>query len=364
MNNQRHETTNIRQRSASFSGGSERISMTEQEFRQINLEFWLKIDSLEQELAREREEKSKYQKSISDREDELKKVTKELRNSLRKNLEDKNYIKSLEKRNDELKSTRSRLEIQINKYKEEIRGLNRGIMRRDLKKPTRKYDNSRRKSDSSTKTSDQNPSSTSSDSSRQVFIRTEKPTTSSANSERKKQHESGEARLANPVVDNKRDVFIPDRLVTAPVPPPFAGNSRKISFKIASRQTPAQEFAGVFMNDASSTTNQTVAGSSITGLSRNNPTNQLEPFRCPLCNDRFLNLPNLQFHHRFEHARANPFTCRLCAFSHSDYMMVKNHMKHHEMDKQAPTSARCKIADCNVFSRNVVELAQHQAKYH
>ena len=364
MNNQQQQTTSIRQRSSSFSCGSEKISMTDEEFRQINLEFWLKIDSLEQELAQERKENSKYQKSTHDLENELNKITKELRKSLRKNLEDKNYIKSLEKRNDELRSTRSKLEIQINKYKEEIRGLNRGIMRRDLNKPTRKSDNSRRKSDSNARTSDQNQSSTSSSSSRQVFIHTEKPTTSNANPGRKRRHESGEVRSVNPVVDSKRDVFVPDRPVAVPVPPPVAGASRKISFKIASRPTPGPAMTGVFTNDASLATNRTIAGPSTTGLSRNHPTNQLEPFRCPLCNDRFLNLPNLQFHHRFEHAKAFPFTCRLCAFSHSDYMMVKNHMKHHEMDKQSPTSARCKIADCNVYSRNVVELAQHQAEYH
>ena len=382
------QTIKIRSRSSSLTSGSEKVSMTDEEFRQMSLEFWLKIDSLENELARERKERHEYQKATYDLQDELKKVTKELRNTRRDCLEGKQQIKTLEKRNDELRSTRSKLEIQINKYKEEIRGLNRGIQKRDLAKSSRRSDSTRRQSNSSTSNDKKSSSGSSSNSSRQVYVRNislnEQPTTSNAKTDLKRSHESDK---------NKRKVFIP-----APVPAsPTMEPARKVSFKIASRPAPGPALPGVFTNSSSRQTNRLAAGpqrysddevdllrfsskqfnddhargysveASIAAVSRSDHTSPDEfqgQFRCPLCNDQFRHLANLQFHHRFEHAKTHPFTCVLCPFSHGDYMTVKNHIKHHEMDKQAPTSIRCKIADCKVFSRNLVEQTQHQTMYH
>ena len=329
MNTNQQKTTSLRSRSNSLSSGSEMIKMTQEEFRQINLEFWLKIDSLEEELARERNEKIKCKQLTDDLKDELKKIKKGLNDCRDKR-------KSLERKNDELRSTRSKLEIQVNKYKEEIRGLNRGIMRRDLAKSSRRSDGSRRSQSSTSNDSKQQPDDGSS--ARKVYIRSEESSENIPQIERKRPRES----------DDKRAVFI------------------------SNRPAPRQTVGEVNRNDSSNSTHCTVPGSSITGVSRSSSANTnwipvpsvQENFRCPLCNDRFRSLESLQFHHRFDHAKEFPFACIICPFSSSDYMTVKNHIKHHEMDKQAPTSTRCKIADCKVFCRNVVEHAQHQALYH
>ena len=328
MNTNQQKTTSIRSRSNSLSSGSEMITMTQEEFRQINLEFWLKIDSLEEELVRERNEKNEYKEVTDDLEDELMKTKKALSDCKEKR-------NSLERRNDELRSTRSKLEIEVNKYKNEIRGLNRGIQRRDLEKSSRRSDGSRRKSQNSTSNdSKQQPHDGSS--ARKVFIRSKESSENTPKVERKRPRES----------DDNRAVFI--------------------SHRPATQKTLVAGTSGVFRNDSFGSTCLSAAKPATTGVLRNPmpvPPVQ-EPFRCPLCHDRFRSLSSLQFHHRFDHAKNFPFTCIICPYSSSDYMTVKNHIQHHEMDKQAPTSTRCKIADCKVFSRNPVELAQHQALYH
>ena len=328
MNTTQEKITSIRSRSNSLSSGSEMVTMTQEEFRQINLEFWLKIDSLEGELVRERNKKNEYKQVIDGLKDELKKTKKELSDSQEKR-------KSLVRRNDELRSTRSKLENEVNKYKNEIRGLNRGIQRRDLEKSSRRSDGSRGKSQNSRSNgSKQQPNDVSS--ARKVFIRSEESSENTLKVERKRPRES----------DDSRAVFISN--------PP------------ATQKTVIAGTSGVFRNDSFSSTSLPAAKPSTTGVFRNPmpvPPVQ-EPFRCPLCHDRFRSLSSLQFHHRFDHAKNFPFTCIICPYSSSDYMTVKNHIKHHEMDKQAPTSTRCKIADCKVYSRNPVELAQHQALYH
>ena len=323
MNTNQQKTTSLRSRSNSLSSGSEMIKMTQEDFRRINLEFWLKIDSLEEELARERNEKNVHKQVTDDLKDELKKTKKELSDCQEKR-------NSLVRRNDELRSTRSKLEIQINKYKEEIRGLNRGIMRRDLEKSSRRTDCSRRKPQSST-SNDSKHQPHDGSSARKVFIRSEDMTENAGKVERKRPRES----------EDSRAVFISNRPAT--------------------QKTLIGGTSGVF-----SSTHLPAAKPTTTGAFRNPmPVPPVEePFRCPLCHDRFRSLSSLQFHHRFDHAKNFPFTCNICPYSSSDYMTVKNHIKHHEMDKRAPTSTRCKIADCKVFSRNPVELAQHQALYH
>ena len=332
MNTNQQKTTGLRSRSNSLSSGSEMITMTQEEFRQINLEFWLKIDSLEEEVARERKEKMECKRVTDDLKDELKKIKKALSDSQEKR-------NSLVRRNDELRSTRSKLEIEVNKYKNEIRGLNRGIMKRDLAKASRRSDGSRRKSQSS-KSNDSQKHSGEISSNRKVFIRSEESAETIQKVELKRVFERPRES------DDTRAVFISNR--------PAAG------------RTVTAGTSGVTRNDSFNSTHLSTAGPSTTGIFINPmpvPPVQ-EPFRCPLCHDRFRSLASLQFHHRFDHAKNFPFTCVICPYSSSDYMTVKNHIKHHEMDKQSPTSTRCKIGDCKVFSRNAVELAQHQALYH
>ena len=234
--------------------------MTEQEFRQINIlqqQFRRKIASLEQELAREREAKMEYQQATYDLQDELKRLTKNLREKDHDNLESKNEIKMLKNKNEELRSTRSRLESQVNKYNEEIRGLRRDLRFQSYvsKLPT--------KSDSSTQTSElninieSNHSSSGSSSMRKSPICDKRSTDERVKVNLKREHDSD--------VDH-HDMHMKKRQATDRI-----GASRP-------------EVGPIKIN------------------SRNETSNEEDPFRCPLCNERFLSLFNIQIHHELEHA--------------------------------------------------------------
>ena len=260
MNNRQQEIINMRSRSSMTAPASKKISMTEQEFRQINIiqqQFRRKIASLEQELAQEREAKLEYQQATYDLQDELKKLTKDLREKDRDNLESKDAIKMLKNKNDELRSIRSRLEVQVDKYKDEIRGLRRDLLFQSYvsKQPT--------KSDSSTQTSEMNDnetndSSSGSGSTRESPICNKRSTDETVKANLKK-------RLHDSDVDH-HDVRIKRQALD---------------------QFGASQLAVVPIN---------------TEVCRNETANEEDPFRCPLCNEQFLSLFNLEVHHELEHA--------------------------------------------------------------
>ena len=261
MHNRQQENINMRSRSSLTAPASKKISMTEQEFRQINViqqQFRRKIASLEQELAQEREAKLEYQEATYDLQDELKKFTKDLREKDRDNLESKDEIKMLKNKNDELRSTRSRLEVQMDKYKEEIRGLRRDLLFQSYvsKQPT--------KSDSFTQTSKLDCNIETNHSSNGGMSTHNSPICYKQSSDERVK--ANLKRLPDSDIDH-HDAHIIKRQ--------------------ALDQFGASQLAVVPIN---------------TEVCRNETANEEDPFRCPLCNEQFLSLFNLEVHHELEHA--------------------------------------------------------------